>query len=154
MHKSCLQYKTMQIFKKENKKSALKESAKFIREDILHMIEEGPSLAWPPKGEDLLVTQRQPLELLSSFLKYDLHDSHQSESNIVENYIWTYSQDLVLGVIRGKYLTGKHILLANLLHSFTGQKISIDLISTFGNTFGRTCSKDKRRRFHTENDKE
>ena len=37
---------------------------------------------------------------------------------IVENYIWSYSQDLVHGVSRGKYFTAKYTLLFNVISTF------------------------------------
>ena len=61
-------------------------------------------------------------------------------AEVVEHYIWSYIQDLVRGVSRGNYITAKHTLLANVLHSPTGQEIPVDSISTFENCGNYNCS--------------
>ena len=133
IHNSCLQKNTLSTFMQENKKAAVKESGKILREEILDMIQNAPKLPWPPKVDDLRHEKRQPPDLVQMFFKYVLHDSHHCESAIVEDFVWSYSQDLVHGVSRGNFVTLKHGLLANCLHSLTGQKIPIDILSTLGN---------------------
>ena len=133
MHKYCVQNNTLSSFMEHNKESAVRETARFIREDILNTIDSAPKLSWPPRAKDLSDDRRQPPELAKTFLKHVLHDSHHPESQLVEDYVWSFSQDLVHGVSRGKFLTAKHTLLANVLHSLTGQKIPIDLLSKVGN---------------------
>ena len=63
-NKTSLENSTTLAFMRENKKSELKHSARVIREETLHMIQEAPSLAWTPKTEYLLDIQRQPPKLL------------------------------------------------------------------------------------------
>ena len=72
----------------DNKKSAFsKESAKFMCEENLHMIQEAPSLA----------TRRQHTTATSLNFKIFLNMFYTIY--IAQNYIWSYSQDLVA---RGK----------------------------------------------------
>ena len=44
----------------ENKETAVKESAKIINEEILHMIKKTPVLLQPPKVDDLRHEKWQP----------------------------------------------------------------------------------------------
>ena len=129
MHKSCVNNNTILSHMKENKRYAITEAARFIRVEILEMIEKAPSLTWPPKAKGLLEATRQPPELVNAFLRCLFHDSHHTESDKVQDYVWSYSQDMVHGVARGRFLTAKHTLLGNALHSMTGQKNPIQMLS-------------------------
>ena len=133
MHKACVQNNTLSSFMDHNKESAVRETAKFIRKDILHMVETAPKTSWPPRVKDLMDERRQPPELVKTFLKHVLHDSHHPESQMVQDLVWSFSQDLVHGVSRGKFLTAKHTLMANVMHGLTGQKVPILLMSKVGN---------------------
>ena len=75
--------------------------------------------------EDFRNEKRQPPELVKIVFKNVLHDSHHTEINVVEDYVLSYSQDLVHGLSRGKCLTAEHTLMANVLHGLTGQKPAI-----------------------------
>ena len=133
IHNSCLQKNSLSSFMNDNKKDSVIECAKLLRESILNMIEMAPELPWPPKVDDLRNEKRQPPDLVTTFFKHVLHDSHHIESAIVEDFAWSFSQDLVHGVSRGNFVTLKHALVANCLHSLTGQKIPIDILSSLGN---------------------
>ena len=130
MHKSCVNNNTILSHMKENKRYAITEAARFIRVEILEMIEKAPSLTWPPKAKDLLEATRQPPELMNAFLRCLFHDSHHTESDKVQDYVWSYSQDMVHGVSRGRFLTAK----GNALHSMTGQKKPIQILSKLGDS--------------------
>ena len=134
MHKSCVNNNTILSHMKENKRYVITEAARFIRVEILEMIEKAPSLTWPPKAKDLLEATRQPPELMNAFLRCLFHDSHHTESDKVQDYVWSYSQDMVHGVSRGRFLTAKHTLLGNALHSMTGKKKPIQILSKLGDS--------------------
>ena len=69
------------------------------------MIQYAPKLSWLPKVDDLRHERQQPPDLVQTFFKHVLHDSHHRESAIVEDFVWSYSIDIVHGVSRGNNKT-------------------------------------------------
>ena len=56
------------------------------------------------------------------------------DSEIVERLSLSYTRDLIHGVTRGKLITLKHFLVGMGLHSITGQKLPIQMLSRLGHS--------------------
>lgn len=121
-------------FLKQNKDFVLKEAAKVIKDDIDLLIQTAPELPWPPTVESLQSEDRQPPESLRMFLTTLLHSTDHSPSEEVIRYVDSFSQDILYAVSKRKFLTRKHILLGNGLHSITGLKKPITILARLGHS--------------------
>ena len=126
-------------FMKHNKDFVLKEAAKLIKDDVELLIQTAPELPWPPTVESLLSEHRQPPESLPMFLTTLLHSTDHSPGNEVIRYVDSFSQDILYAVSKRKFLTRKHVLLGNGLHSITGLKKPI----TISARLGHSCNYNK-----------
>ena len=120
-------------FKVSQKEDLIKSTARMLREDILKFVEEAPGLSWPPKAFDLLKKDREGPQSVKMFLRALLQDDHHKTSDKCANHIWSFSQDLLHSVSNGTFITAKHVLIACTLHTMTGQKVPIQLLSLAGN---------------------
>ena len=82
-----------------------------LRTDIQNMMQAAPSLSWPSKPEDLFAPDRQPPKSLTSFLEQLLQNTHYATGKMVNQHIWSFSQDIVYSISRGTFFTAKHTLL-------------------------------------------
>ena len=121
-------------FLRQNKSFVLKEVAKVIRDDVLSMMEHAPGIPWPPTVESLESQERQPPESLRLFLTHLIHSTEHTPGEEVQAYVKSFSQDIVHGISKGDFLTSKHVLLGCGLHSITGMKMSISILSHFGHS--------------------
>ena len=132
-------------FVKDNRSFILKEAAKILRGDIMNMIDNAPIVRWPPTVEDLKAEERQPPQSLIKFLILLLHSTHHSAGDAVHRHSLPIAQDLVHTVSKRKFMTLKHTLLGNALHSLTGQRLPVDILARFGNS----CNYDLVQRIET-----
>ena len=79
----------------ESKDYIVRQSAKYLREDILNMIKEAPNLPCPPKVDDLNHEKRQPPERVKYFYKKLINDTHHIGSEQSRNFTLSFAQDLV-----------------------------------------------------------
>ena len=121
-------------FMKHNKDFVLKEAAKLIKDDVELLIQTAPELPWPPTVESLLSEHRQPPESLRMFLTTLLHSTDHSPGNDVIRYVDSFSQDILYAVSKRTFLTRKHVLLGNGLHSITGLKKPITILARLGHS--------------------
>ena len=121
-------------FMKHNKHFVLNEAAKLIKDDIELLIQTAQELPWPPTVESLLSEHRQPPESLRMFLTTLLHSTDHSPGNEVIRYVDSFSQDILYAVSKRKFLTRKHVLLGNGLHSITGLKKAITVLARLGHS--------------------
>ena len=68
------------------------------------------------------------------FLTTLLHSTDHSPSEEVIRYVDSFSQDILYAVSKRKFLTRKHILLGNGLHSITGLKKPITILARLRNS--------------------
>ena len=78
--------------------------------------------------------ERQPPESLKLFLTRLLHSTHHTLGGEVQAYVDSFSQDIVHGISKGTFMTSKHVLLGYGLHSITGMKTPISILSHFGHS--------------------
>ena len=105
------------------------------------LIESKPDLSWPPTVEELRdVTRLGPGKLLIFFKKLlSTKDPYHAESATVLRYAESCTQDILYALSKGKFLTAKHVLNGCGLHSLTGQKQPIRILSREGHsiTYGQ-----------------
>ena len=114
----------------------LKEAAAILREDAVNMIQASPELCWPPTTKALTAEERQPPETITNFLTNLLHSPliHHPPGEDLRRYVSSFAQDLLHAISKGKFMTAKHTLLGTALHSLTGQKLLIKILSKYGNS--------------------
>ena len=117
----------------------LKKAAFLLRQHILAFVDKVPSLPWPPTVDTLLGSERQPPEEVTSFISHVLTSTKHKESHQISQLSKSFSEDLIYGVTRGKFLTAKHALVGVVLHNMTGQKVPVNILFRLGNS----CSYDQ-----------
>lgn len=127
---------SVSTFMKGNNEFILKEAAAILREDAIKMIQASPELCWPPTTEALTAEERQPPETVINFFTDLLHSPliHHPPGEEVKRYVSSFSQDLLHAISKGKFMTAKHTLIGTALHSITGQKLPIQILSKYGNS--------------------
>ena len=110
------------------------KSADILRKNILTNIENEEKLTCPPTVEQLENEKRSPPQVLLQFLHRILHSDNNhhiigEKKNKVGRSI---ADDLMYAVSRGSYLTLKHCSIGLGLHSLTGLKQPIVLLSKLG----------------------
>lgn len=126
-------------FFESNRDFAMKEAAKIIRNDVVSLIQSASDLPWPPTVQSLLSEDRHPPESLTNFLTCLLHSTEHSVGEEVRRHVDSLSQDIIYGISKRKFLTGKHVLLGCGLHSLTGLKKPINILARLGHC----CSYNK-----------
>eukprot|EP00112_Aurelia_sp_Birch-Aquarium-sp1_P020341 Seg522.5 transcript_id=Seg522.5/GoldUCD/mRNA.D3Y31 product="hypothetical protein" protein_id=Seg522.5/GoldUCD/D3Y31 len=113
----------------------VQQAASILRNETLDFIESKPNLSWPPTVEELRDVTRLGPELLIFFKKLlSTKDSHHAESCTVSRYAESYTQDILYALSKGKFLTAKHVLNGCGLHSLTGQKQPVRILSREGHS--------------------
>ena len=88
-------------------------------------------MLWPPTIESLTSNDQKMPQSLKLFMNKLLtlpgHDSEIAER-------LSYTRDLIYGVTRGTFITLKHFLVGMGLHSITGQKLPIQMLSRLGHS--------------------
>ena len=114
--------------------STLKLAAKILQNDIIAKYKENPTSTWPPTANDLESDKFKPPNSVIDFMKSVLSLENRSKETSVNmtRMAESFAQDLVFGVTRGKVLQLKHFLLALGLHSLSGSRKVIDIVSKFG----------------------
>ena len=93
-----------------------------------------PELPWPPQI-DTLVERSGPIpSSLINFLNILLKSTNHPNSEKVSRMVTSFSQDLIYGMLRGRVVTLKHILLGLFLHSITGQRLPTQILANLGHS--------------------
>lgn len=134
--KDCLQG---QVFSRNStvfKEFTVEKASRLLREGILDTIERAPGVPWPPTADSLSSIERQYPDILRSFFKTLLSPTggHNVISERVERLVDSFSQDLMHAVSKGQFLTPKHVAVGLGLHSLTGQKLPITVLSRLGHS--------------------
>jgi len=118
-----------------SEESILKQSASILRKSVIETIEKPKSSSWPPTVDELEDKERtSEVKYLSQFLKYLLvgEDSHHLIADSKHRVIKSIADDIIYNISNGKFLTLKHCSLGLTMHSMTGQKHPIVLLSRLG----------------------
>ena len=117
----------------QDKDILIKKTASRLREDITDYMNSLKDMPWPPTIEFLTSNDQKMPQSLKLFMdKLLTLPGHDCE--IVERLALSYTRDLIHGVIRDKLITLKHFLVGMGLHSITGQKLPIQMLSRLGHS--------------------
>ena len=130
---SSLKNLTGAKIRKTQKEESIKAVAQELRNDIIELIQNAPSLPWPPTADDLLRKDREAPASVIMFLLHLLQDYRHKSSETTEHHVWSYSQDFLHSISRRSFMTAKHPLLASTIHTMTGQSTPINILSQLRN---------------------
>ena len=128
-------YSTGELFHQSNKENILKRAAKILRDDVDMFIqnEKQTDPVWPPTVQSLSsCRERYPLTLNSFFitlLKAKTNVASESTRRAAESMI----DDVIHSVSNGSILTLKHTLNGCGIHSMTGSRQTIEIMSSENN---------------------
>lgn len=113
-----------------------KSAAAILSENVTHIINEAPTLPWPPTIKSLKSDARNPPATLTLFYNhlFSAANSHHVASSTTDRYVASYSQDVTHDVSHGDFVTLKHATLGLGLHSLTGQKLAPVVLSKLGHS--------------------
>ena len=104
--------------------------AKIIRKLVDEMIKKSSQLSWPPSVDELESKSREPPAELTAFLsKLLIDDSHHSIGSTKSRVVRSVADDIIYNVSSGGFLTAKQCALVLGIHSMTGQKRPVVILS-------------------------
>ena len=116
--------------------SVLREAASILKKIILDYTKSADDLPWPPTIESLRDRLKSTPDSLTTFLRLLLSpsDTHHITTETVNRHADSFAQDLIFSLTKGTFLTLKHTCIGLGLHSMTGMKIPIVLLSRLGHS--------------------
>ena len=106
-----------------------------LQESVQHNLENMAQRPWPPTVESFSAKERHYPKLLESFFKELLSNkTSHTMSERVGRLTYSFCQDIVHAMSKGKFRTPKHISLGLGRHSLTGQKLPITVLARFGHS--------------------
>ena len=117
-------------------KAIIKKAAEILKNILTDYISKADELPWPPTPDSLKSRLEKTPDLVRLFLKFLIHptESHHIVPENTNRLIDSLVQDLVFAISKGKFLTFKHTCIGLGLHSLTGQKLPILILSRFGHS--------------------
>ena len=123
--------------------NTIKKAAVILREAVKKTIDGSEALPWPPAIESLRKDDRNAPDILKLFYENLLSPAsvHHGTSLTAEHLIDSFSQDIMYAVSKGELLTLKHASVGLGLHSITGQKLPLQVLSRLGHsmTYDQIC---------------
>ena len=119
-----------------SEKRILNLAANILSQSVNKMIEEAEPLSWPPSVDELERKSREPPEHLLNFLNklLTVPDSHHCIGNTKSRVAQSIADDIIYSISNGSFLTKKHCSLGLGIHSMTGQKKAIVILSRLGHS--------------------
>ena len=132
--KKCLKTQTMSRVLGSSKSNTLKKTTVILREAVKKTVDESEALPWPPTTESLRKDDRNAPDILKLFNENLLSPAsvHHGTSLTAERLTDSFSQDIMYAVSKGEFLTLKHASVGLGLHSLTGQKLPLQVLSRQG----------------------
>jgi hypothetical protein len=141
--KDCLEKQNLTNILEMSRCNTVKRAAAILREDVTNVINEATILPWPPTVESLKSDARNPPATLALFYNNLLSaaNSHHVASSTTDRYVASFSQDVMHAVSHGDFVTLKRATLGLGLHSLTGQKLPLVVLSRLGHSinYDRIC---------------
>ena len=141
--KDCLEKQNLTNILETSRCNTVKRAAAILREDVTNVINEASTLPWPPTIESLKSDDRNPPATLALFYNHLLSaaNSHHAASSTTERYVTSFSQDVMHAVSHGDFVALKHATMGLGLHSLTGQKLPLVVLSRLGHSinYDRIC---------------
>eukprot|EP00794_Sanderia_malayensis_P013273 gene13273-14641_t len=110
------------------------QAGALIRDAVKATIGNAKSLPWPPTVESLRSNDRNPPDLLTLLFETLLAKKRNNPSSSMGRLIDSFCQDVLYAVSKGDFLTYKHASLGLGLHSLTGQKLPLVMLSRLGHS--------------------
>ena len=141
--KICSETQTMSRVLGSSESNTIKKAAVILREAVKKTIDESEALPWPSTTESLRKDDRNAPDILKLFYENLLSPAsvHHGTSLTAERLIGSFSQDIMYAVSKGEFLTLKHASVGLGLHSRTGQKLPLQVLSRLGHcmTYDQIC---------------
>jgi len=110
-------------------------AARQNRKSVVDMIDQAEPLSWPPTVDELKRRSAQtPAELLQFLSKLLIGDSHHAIGSTKTRVSQSIAQDIIYSISNGNFLGIKHCSLGLSIHSLTGQKRPIVILSSLGHS--------------------
>ena len=123
--------------------NTIKKAAVILCEAVKKTIDESEALPWPRTIESLRKDDRNGPDILKLFYENLLSPAsvHHGTSLTAERLIDSFCQDIMYAVSKGEFLTLKHASVGLRLHSLTGQKLPLQVLSLLGHsmTYDQIC---------------
>ena len=116
-----------------------------MRISIFLLNENQDETTWPPTVDSLNLSRQKHPVSLTLFITALLKNKKHSAGETVQMHVDSFTQDVIHSVSNGKILTLKHTLIGCGLHSLTGSKKTIEILSKMGNS----CTYDRVREIET-----
>ena len=119
-----------------DEKSTLKEAAEILQDIILDYVTSAKKLPWPPTVESLRERMESTPASLLDFLRVLLSpkEMHHVTSETINRHVESFAQDVIFSITKGSFLTLKHTCVGLGLHSMTGMKLPIVILSHLGHS--------------------
>ena len=140
--KKCLEKQSLtNILEMSQSNALVKKAAVILREEVTKVINEAPTIPWPPTVESLKSAARNPPATLTLFYNHLLSASNSKHitSSTTDRLIDSFSQDVMHAVSHGDFVTLKHATIGLGLHSL--RKLPLVFLSRFPHSinYGRIC---------------
>ena len=141
--KKYLVTQTMSRILGSSESNTIKKAAVILHEAVQKTIDESEALPRPPTIESLRKDDRNAPDILKLFYENLLSPAsvHHGTSLTAGRLIDSFSQDIMYAVSKGEFLTLKHASVGLGLHSLTGQKLPLQVLSWLGHsmTYDQIC---------------
>ena len=119
-----------------DEKSTLREAGEILRDIILNYVTSAEKLPWPPTVDSLRERLNSTPAALLHFLRVLLSPKnvHHVTSETINRHVESFAQDLIFAITKGSFLTLKHTCVGLGLHSLTGMKLPIVILSHLGHS--------------------
>ncbi len=121
----------------------VKKAALILHKVVTKVVNKAPMIAWPPTVESLKSAARNPPATLTLFYNHLLSASKSKHitSSTTNCLVDSFSQDVMHAVSHGDFVTLKHAMIGLGLHSLTGQKLPLVVLSRLGHSinYDRIC---------------
>lgn len=127
--------KSLSSYLEFSDKHILTLAARQNRKSVVDMIDQAEPLSWPPTVDELKRRSAQtPAELLQFLSKLLIGDSHHAIGSTKTRVSQSIAQDIIYSISNGNFLGIKHCSLGLSIHSLTGQKRPIVILSSLGHS--------------------
>ena len=121
-------------FVRDNDRLCFDRVCEVLQREMDDLISAAKELPWPPTPDALRQEDRKVPQRLSNFILDLVHKrkSHHAPGAETKRFADSFAQDILFGYSGGSFLTEKHVILDTGLHSLTGQKIPVTILSRLG----------------------
>ena len=115
-----------------SEEQTVKHAAKILRRSVFEKFESFSMEEWPPDPNRFNSVDLQPPQIVQTFVRSLLQPASSNRTPNIERIVDCLSQDIVYDVLNRRVPLKKHFLLGLGLHSLTGSRELIEILSKFG----------------------